>query len=66
MTADEFDQFIEKKAQRNRGLLPYESFVKTKLEKYQDTPAAQMHDWLKENFPVFPQTAVINGNYFLH
>jgi transposase len=57
MTIDEFHQFIEKKAQRKRGLLPYESFVKTKLEKYQDTSAAQMHDWLKESFPEFPPTA---------
>src|SRR6266566_280040 len=57
MTIDEFHQFIEKKAQRKRGLLPYESFVKTKLEKYQDTSAAQIHDWLKESFPEFPSTA---------
>jgi transposase len=57
MPIDEFNLFIESKSQRKRGLLPYESFVKTKLEKYQDTSAAQMHDWLKESFPGFPQTA---------
>jgi transposase len=57
MNMEEFNQFIECKSQRKRGLLPYESFVRTRLEKYPDTPAAQMHDWLKENFPVFPETA---------
>ena len=57
MNVDEFNQFIESKSQRRRGLLPYESFVRTRLEKYPDTPAAQMHDWLKESFPEFPQTA---------
>ena len=34
----------------------YESFVKNKLAKYPDTPAAQMHDWLKEEYPNFPVT----------
>lgn len=57
MNLEEFNQFIESKSQRKRGLLPYESFVRIRLEKYPDTPAAQMHDWLKENFPDFPQTA---------
>ncbi|MHA4812664.1 IS21 family transposase [Flavitalea flava] len=57
MPIDEFNRFMENKSQRKRGLLPYESFVKAKLEKYQETSAAQMHDWLKENFPEFPQTA---------
>ena len=56
MSSDEFDLFIENKSNRKRVLLPYENFVKTKLEKYQDTPAAQMHDWLKEGFPEFPET----------
>ena len=57
MNMEEFNQFIESKSQRKRGLLPYESFVRTRLEKYPDTPAAQMHDWLRESFPEFPQTA---------
>lgn len=58
MDLDEFNKFIESKSQRKRGLLPYESFVRTRLEKYPDTPAAQMHDWLKESFPEFPYTAI--------
>lgn len=57
MNMEEFNQFIESRSQRKRGLLPYESFVRARLEKYPDTPAAQMHDWLKESFPEFPQTA---------
>lgn len=55
MNMEEFNQFIESKSQRKRGLLPYESFVRTRLEKYPDSPAAQMHDWLKESFPEFPE-----------
>lgn len=57
MNIEEFNRFIESKSQRKRVLLPYESFVRTRLEKYPDTPAAQMHDWLKESFPEFPETA---------
>jgi len=41
---------------RKRTLAFYESFVKNKLAKYPDTPAAQMHDWLKEEYPDFPVT----------
>ncbi|WPV64297.1 IS21 family transposase [Chitinophaga sp. LS1] len=58
MTLEEYNLFIEKRAQRQRGLSVYESFVREKLEKYQDTSSAQMHDWLKENFPEFPKTAI--------
>ena len=39
---------------RSKLLSDYELFVKQKLEEYQDTSAAQIHDWLKENHPNFP------------
>lgn len=49
-----YEEFLAVKSQRNRGLAPYEKFVKDKLEKYQETPSAQMHDWLLEHYPYFP------------
>ena len=51
---------------RKRSLELYEGFVKDKLLAHPDTPAAQMHDWLKEHhqdFPVTSQKTVFN---FVH
>jgi len=53
MDEHEYDVFISQ-SERNKDLMPYESFVKVKLEKYQSTSAAQMHDWLKEYYSDFP------------
>ena len=53
----EEDVFIEKQAskpERRKSLQEYELFVKDRLVKYPETPAAQMHDWLKESYPDFP------------
>ena len=50
MSEQEYERFIEKHCERKKELQPYESFVRTKLQQYPDTPAAQMHDWLKEHF----------------
>lgn len=50
----QYEEFLNSQNQRKKGLAPYEEFVKSKLEKYQETPAAQMHDWLMEHFPDFP------------
>ncbi|MFC2089350.1 IS21 family transposase [Bacteroidota bacterium] len=55
MNEDEFLDFIEEQGNRQRLLSPFEGFVKIKLEKYPDTSAAQMHDWLKEHYPGFPE-----------
>jgi len=54
MSERDFDQFMEKQSDRKRELLPYENFIKSRLEKYPDTSSAQMHDWLKEQFCDFP------------
>ena len=50
MSELEFEQMMIDQSERNKVLSPYESFVKSRLEKFRDTPAAQMHDWLKEHF----------------
>jgi hypothetical protein len=55
MTESGYEQHIVQGEQRNKVLTPYESFVKGKLTQFQDTSAAQMHDWLKEHYPDLPE-----------
>ena len=57
MSEQEFEQMMVSQADRNKVLSPYEAFVKSRLEKFGDTPAAQMHDWLKENFVDLPKVS---------
>lgn len=57
MSEQEYEAFLIKQSERKKALLPYESFVKERLEQYQDTSSAQMHDWLKEHFADFPQVS---------
>ena len=50
------EQFVNRQCDRKKYLLSFEEFVETRLEKYQETSAAQMHNWLKEhheNFPIY-------------
>ena len=54
MNESQYEQFLTAQAEKKRELEPYEEFVKCKLETYQETSAAQMHDWLKEHYPKFP------------
>jgi len=37
MNERDFDQFMEKQSDRKKELLPYETFIKGRLEKYPDT-----------------------------
>lgn len=55
MEDHEFESFLNAQSNRGKLLVPYESFVRDRLELYRDTPAAQMHDWLKEHHQDFPQ-----------
>jgi hypothetical protein len=57
MTEEEYEQYLLRISQRNKKLDSYESFVANKLIQYQDTSAAQIHDWLKEHNPSFPQVS---------
>lgn len=57
MCEQEYEAFLIAQSQRKKKLLPYEGFVKERLEQYRDTPAAQMHDWLKEYHPDFPKVS---------
>lgn len=57
MDQTEFENFTDHVINRAHILEPYKDFIVQKLSQYQDTPAAQMHDWLKENHPDFPKVA---------
>ena len=54
MNQQEYEEFLIRQSNRQKKLLHYEEFVRQRLEKFRDTPAAQMHDWLKEHHPEFP------------
>ena len=54
MNESQYEQFLCVQSEKKKELGPYEEFVKCKLETYQETSAAQMHDWLKEHYPKFP------------
>jgi hypothetical protein len=57
MSESQYELFLINQCERKKELQPFEDFVKTRLEKYQDTSAAQMHDWLKEKHSDFPYTS---------
>lgn len=66
MTEREFESFQENISDRKKQLLPYEQFVKERLDAYRDTSAAQMHDWLKEHYPDFPKVNPKTVFNFVH
>jgi transposase len=55
MSEEEFFKHLEDQDRRYKKLSPYEEFVKGKLGLYPETKSAQMHDWLKEHNPDFPE-----------
>jgi len=55
MKEDDYENYLLECQQRNKVLSPYEIFVKDKLIEFQDTSTAQIHDWLKEHHPDFPE-----------
>lgn len=56
MTEEGYENYLLQSQQRNKVLSPYERFVQEKLILFEDTSAAQIHDWLKEHHPDFPET----------
>ena len=57
MSETEYEHFLIRQSERKKILLAYEDFVKERLERFQATSAAQMHDWLKEHFEDFPRVS---------
>jgi len=54
MTESEYISFLEKQAFRSKVLDGYEHFIHSRLEDCPEASAAQVFDWLKENFPDIP------------
>ncbi len=54
MDLKEFERYSNSLNERDCILEPYRGFIVERLGLFQDTPAAQMHDWLKEHHPSFP------------
>ena len=57
MSEQGYEEFLTHQSTRQKKLLPYEDFVRQRLGSFRDTPAAQMHDWLKEHHPGFPSVS---------
>jgi transposase len=57
MNDQEYEQFLINSSKRNKILDCYETFLKAKLMDYPDSTTAQLHDWLKEHHPDFPQVS---------
>ena len=58
MSEQEYFDFQEKISTRTKKLAPYENFIKSRLELCLDASSAQVHDWLKEHYPVFPKVSI--------
>ncbi len=54
MSEEGFEQFLLRKAGKDKVLDPYKDFVLSRLQEYCDTSAAQMFDWLKEHYADLP------------
>jgi len=66
MSEQDYEQFMVKQSNRSKKLIEYEGFVRDRLESFQDTTAAQMHDWLKEHFTEFPVVSQKTVFNFVH
>lgn len=54
MSMEEYEKYAERYGQKPRTLEEYKDFIADRLRSFPDTSAAQMHDWLKEAHPFFP------------
>jgi len=53
MSEEEYEDFIDSQTRRQRVLMPYENFIRTRLEHCPEASSAQVHDWLKEHHDDF-------------
>jgi len=49
-----FEDFLLDKGKKVKTLHPYKDFVRSRLEEFPETPAAQLFDWLKEAYDNLP------------
>jgi len=67
MSEQEYLDFIHNQSSREKLLVPYEEFIKTRLENCEEASAAQVHDWLKEHHEDFVDVdAKTVFNFVLH
>lgn len=57
MSTEEFETFIQKGTSKPKLLDPYLEFIVMRLQNAPAASAAQIHDWLKECHPAFPQVS---------
>lgn len=57
MSEQDYEEFLVRQSTRKKTLLPYEDFVRERLEQFRNTSAAQMHDWLKERYADLPSVS---------
>ena len=58
MSEKEYEASLESQSRRTKKLASYEDFVKGRLELCPEASSAQVHDWLKEHYPLFPKTSI--------
>jgi hypothetical protein len=62
MSEETFQQMLLRLQHRQKKLKPYEPFIKERLEGCPDCSAAQIDDWLKENYPDIFKVASMSEN----
>ena len=68
MSEQEYIEFLEDQTSRSKILDAYEDFIRYRLEDCPEASAAQIMDWLKENFPDLPavnEKTVFNYTLFI-
>ena len=58
MSEKQYEASLESQSRRTKKLASYEDFVKGRIELCPDASSAQVHDWLKEHYPLFPKTSI--------
>ena len=67
MSEQDYEAHLTSLDERDKILSPYEGFVKQKLQAYPDTSAAQIADWLKEQYADLPEvTSRSVYNFVIH
>lgn len=57
MSESDYLDYVNSLSTRTKKLAAYEEFVKGRLELCPEASSAQVHDWLKENYPLFPKSS---------
>ena len=58
MSEQEYLDFQQHLSTRSKKLAPYEDYIKSRLELCLEASSAQVHDWLKEHYPGFPNVSI--------